>query len=205
MPGLNTQAYYRAQSAALNVMEANLPDYAPAMATVNTPLTDSLKVPFTGVKINSPYVSRVPRMNGIRGVYGYGSVDMGRTTKGPISVDDGAVNIQLFQPLMKSLHFFSQNLKWYIAYPNGAAVFLGSNPVRYQYWSMRVPQIQVPTSGGPGPITTRMSPKPRWSQVQHVRRAIGRVKYFATQPAPGVVSPMNTAAGTIGRVPNAGQ
>lgn len=202
MPGLNTQSYYAAQSSALNVYEANLPDYAPAMYRTPQALHSQLGPQNSGVRMGAAYVNRIPRMNGIQGVYGHGAINMEPTLKGPTATDNGAVMSQLFQPFLNQIHYYTRNLNWYIAYPNAGAVFWGSNPIRKEYFSMRVPVVRTTTSGGPGPVTTRMQPKPRFTSVQRLRRAISVVNYYATQSqsTPNVNS--GNAASPIGRVPN---
>lgn len=200
MPGLGVQSYYAGQSAALNVYETNLPDFAPAMVTTPQRLTSNNDVPFTGRKINSAYVNRIERMDGIQAVYGHGAVNMGEETKGPRSVDSGAVNSTMYQPLLSQIHYYSKNLKWYIAYPNAGAVFYGGNPIRQEYFSMRVPQITTSVTGGPGPHTQRMQPKPRFTSVQTIRRAYGRVKFYATESAGGVLRSNVNASSPTGVV-----
>lgn len=168
-----------------DVYDNGIPEFAPSMTTTPQLLTGHLTVPHATARTRSAVVSRIPRMNGIEGVYGYGAVNMGGSPRLPSGDNTGTVASSDFQPLMQQLHFYSKNLKWYIAYPNGAAVFQGSNPVRYQYYSMRVPQISTRVSGGPGPVTMTMQPKPRWNAVQKVKRAVAQVKYFSTLPQQG--------------------
>lgn len=180
-----------------DVYDNGMPEFAPQMMTTPQLLTGHLTAPHATARTRSAVVSRVPRMNGIQGVYGYGAVNMGDSPRYPQGANTGAVNSSAFQPYNQMLHFYSRNLKWYIFYPNGAAVFRGSNPVRYQYYSMRVPQINTRTSGGPGPITMVMQPKPRWGAVQRVQRAVASIKYFATSSQNATqVSPQNLSSST---------
>lgn len=177
-----------------------MPEFAPQMVTTPQLLTSHLKVPSASVRTRAPVVSRIPRMNGLEYMYSYGAVNMGGSPKIPHTVDSGVVNSTQFQPLLQALHFYAKNLKWYTVYPNGAAVFQGSNPVRYQYYSMKVPQINTRTSGGPGPIGVRMQPKPRWSSVQKVQRAVAAVRYYATQASNQGVLQHSGGSSTVGRV-----
>lgn len=178
-----------------------MPEFAPAMTTTPQLLTSHLSVPASSVRTMSAVVSRIPRMNGLEYVYGYGAVNMTGSPKIPTSKDNGAVNSTQFQPLLQALHYYSKNLRWYIMYPNGAAVFRGSNPVRYQYYSMKVPQINTRTSGGPGGIGVRMQAKPRWTAVQKVQRAAAAVRYYATESGRGVTQHADrNASSTTGRV-----
>lgn len=183
-----------------DVYDNGMPEFAPQMMTTPQLLTGHLSAPHATARTRSAVVSRIPRMNGIEGVYGYGAVNMGNSPRYPVGANTGAVPSSSYQTYNQMLHFFSRNLKWYIAYPNGAAVFQGSNPVRYQYYSMRVPQIATRTSGGPGPVTMTMTPKPRWGAVQRVQRAVAQVRYFGTQGgnvAKGNPSSLSSSAGAV--------
>lgn len=195
----SSDPYAQRESASLNFYERDMPDFAPAMVNTPQPLQNRLNVPPSNVRTRAAVVSRVPRMNGLSYLWGYGGVNMSGSRKVPTSLDNGSVNSSQFQPVLQVLHDYSRNTKWYIAYPNGAAVFQGSNPVRYEYYSMRVPQIPVRTSGGPGPITQHMQPKPRFSRVQRISRAIAQIKYYSTLPASSN-NPANGAASAVGRV-----
>lgn len=193
--------YAQRESSSLNFYERQMPDFAPSM--VNTPqkLTDHLDVPSATVRTRASVVSRIPRMDGLQFMWGYGGVNMGGSSKIPTSADNGAVNSSQFQQVLQVLHDYSRNYKWYIVYPNGAAVFRGGNPVRYEYYSMKVPQVSTSTSGGPGPVTQRMEPKPRFTGVQKVSRAIAKIKYYSTLPASNTSTAKNDQASSpIGRV-----
>jgi hypothetical protein len=71
-----------------------------------------------------------------------------------------------FQPILIGPHVnYSQNDKWYIAYPAATVMNGGKHNLA---WSEKVPQLPTRTTGGPGPASMR--PAPRFKAVQTVPR-----------------------------------
>ena len=60
---------------------------------------------------------------------------------------------------------YSQNTKWYIAYPAATVMNGGKHNLA---WSEKTPQLPTRTTGGPGPAAMR--PAPRFKAVQTVPR-----------------------------------
>jgi hypothetical protein len=75
---------------------------------------------------------------------------------------------------------YSQNNKWYIAYPAATVMQGGMHNLA---WSERVPQLPTRTSGGPGPGT--MGQAPRFKSVQTIPRYSTMPSSYPTASANG--------------------
>lgn len=120
-----------------------------------TPLISQNKVPPSTNRTNAAVVQRKPRRNGLLYFYSHGSTHM-RVPNIP-SPGNGGVLSSAFQPILTTLHDWSQNLAWFAAgYPRN----LG--------YVTRVPQLSTKATGGP--TDSSMQAKPRFDRVQSVRR-----------------------------------
>lgn len=138
-----------------------LPVPATAYVMSSTPLRSvDVQPSVRTVASNASVVNRADRKDGMVAVGGKQSY----YTSLPQRYDSPASSwfqANLVGPIIN----FSQNLKWYIAYP-AASVMLGG--MHNMAWSEMVPQLQTNPSGGPGPGS--MSSAPRFKSVQTIPR-----------------------------------
>jgi hypothetical protein len=95
---------------------------------------------------------------------------------------NGNVRSTAFQPILVQLHDWQMNDKWYIAWNGtGSGMFQNSKKERYAYPSFRVSQVNTSLTGGPGPSTMRMGPRPRFTSVQAIQKYTAQPSYYNTQ------------------------
>lgn len=133
-----------------------------------SPVTSVNITPATTAWTQSSVVNRIPRRDGIRYSYGYG------TTKMPVPYPSGGnrgVNSSEFQPRNGQLVAYSQNDAWYAAgYPSNLGL------------TFRVPQLKTQVTGGSGPGW--MAARPLFTRVQTVRRYSTYAPTYKTKSAP---------------------
>lgn len=140
-------------------------------------------VPTTAPKARAFFKSNFWRMDGIINNWAWGATDQfAHTASLPFGGGmDGTVRSTSFQRILVQLHDWQENRKWYVAWNgNGSGMFTNSNPIRYQYPSFRVPQINVSLTGGPGTPTQRMQSVPRFTAVQRVPKYTATPRYYNT-------------------------
>lgn len=178
-------SYAQRANASLGIYNAEMEPPATSYATSNSALSARLVEPVVGPKTNAAYVSRKPRMNGLRFNWAWGGLNMfGQSASLPEVTGglNGFVRSTAFQPILVQLRDWQLNDKWYIAWNGtGSGMFQGSKPERYQYPSFRAPQIQTSVTGGPGPVTMRMNQKPRYTSVQALRKYTAQPTYYNTK------------------------
>jgi hypothetical protein len=157
---------------------------ATSYATVNSKLSSRLVRPTVGPKTDAAYVSRKPRLNGLKFNWSWGGINMGKQIDSLPGVDGGGLNgfvrRSKFQPVLVQLHDWQTNDKWYIAWNGtGAGMFNYQKKERYTYPSFRVAQVRTNTSGGVG--TARMTNRPRYTSVQAIRKYTAQPSYYNTQ------------------------
>jgi hypothetical protein len=141
-------------------------------------------VPPTNVKTWAPFVSHFWRLNGMINNWAWGATDQGAHTASlPYGGGmDGTVRSTQFQRMLVQLHDWQLNRRWYIAFNGtGGGMFNESNPLRYEYPSFRVPQINTSLTGGPGVPTQRMQSVPRFTAVQRIAKANVTPRYYNTK------------------------
>lgn len=172
----------------LDIYNAEMEPPATSYATSTSPLSSRLARPVIGPKVNAPFVSHKERMNGLRFNWSWGGVNMGAQTASLPEVSgglNGFVRRTMFQQILVQLHDWQTNDKWYIAWNGtGSGMFQGSKPERYTYPSFRASQIKTSTTGGPGPTTMRMTPRPRYTSVQMIKKYTAQPSYYNTQGSP---------------------
>lgn len=172
---------------ALNVYNAELEPPATNYADVKSGLTSGLKeVHAVNSNRTAAFVSRIPRMLGLVFNWSWGATDQGKHAEASLpqaggSGLNGFVNSTMFQRILVQLHDWQTNRRWYISYPMGGAVFMGSKAVRYTYPSFRTQQISANTSGGVGPA--RMTPRNKYTAVQKVPRYNATPRFYSTTSA----------------------
>lgn len=179
------ESYAQRANASLGIYNAEMEPPATSYASTTSALSGRLARPVVGPKTDAAYVSRKPRMNGLRFMWAWGGLNMfGQTASLPHVTEglNGFVRSTAFQPTLVQLHDWQLNDKWYIAWNgNGAGMFTHQRPERYQYPSFRVPQIKTSATGGPGPVTMRMAQKPRFTSVQAIRKYTAQPSYYNTK------------------------
>lgn len=179
------ESYAQRAADSLSVYNADMEPPATSYATAKSPLSSRLARPVVGPKVNAPFVSRKERMNGLRFNWSWGGVNMGEQVSSLPGVSaglNGLVRSTAFQTILVRLHDWQTNDKWYIAWNGtGAGMFMHSKPERYSYPSFRVSQINTSLTGGPGPKTMRMAPRPRFTSVQAIRKYTAQPSYYNTQ------------------------
>jgi hypothetical protein len=159
------------------------------MSITQSPLTSTYRTPSVAPKMRAFFKSNFWRLDGIRNYYSWGAVNQGANTASLPSGGgmDGTVRSTAFQPILVQLDYWSINLGLRQAGFNatGGAVFNGSKPIRYDYPSFRVPQINTALTGGAGPSTMRMQQRPRFTAVQRTQRPIAVPRYYNTQSRNG--------------------
>jgi hypothetical protein len=156
---------------------------ATSFATSRSALSARLARPVVGPKVNAPFVSHKPRMNGLKFNWAWGGNDMGKHTvslPGVKGMLNGFVRSTDFQPVLVQLHDWQTNDNWYIAWNGtGAGMFSGSKRERYAYPSFRTAQIRTNVTGGVG--TGRMNRAPRFTSVQAIRKYTAQPSYYNTK------------------------
>lgn len=185
-PIVPTSDMYAARAnASLDVYNAEMDPPATSYVTSTSPVSSRLARPILSPKVNAPFVSRKPRLNGLFFNWAWGGNDMGKHTVSLPGVQDGLngyVRSTNFQTTLVQLHDWQTNANWYIAWNGtGAGMFTGQKAERYQYPSFRVSQIRTNTSGGVGPSTMRMNRVPRFTSVQAIRKYTAQPSYYNTQ------------------------
>lgn len=183
--GLNDGGYAARANSSLDIYNAELVPPATNYADVKSGLTSPLKyVHDTNNKRTAAFVHRIPRMLGLIFNWSWGAVNQGANTASlPKSGGglDGLVVNSRFQQTLVQLHDWQMNRRWYIAYPMGGAVFMGSQAVRYTYPSFRTEQVQTNVSGGPW--VSSMTPRNRYTAVQKVPKYTANPRYYNTTSA----------------------
>jgi hypothetical protein len=190
-PASNPDVYAERANAALDIYNAEPNVPATAYAAVRSPLsTHGFATPSIGPKTRAFFKSNMWRLNGLIYNWAWGGTDMGKRTistpgNGTTGLN-GIVQSTQFQKTLVQLHDWQLNRDWYIAYnATGGGVFKGSDPIRYQYPSFRTPQPETRTSGGPGPVSMTMQPRPRFNRVQRITKYTARPRYYNTSSASG--------------------
>lgn len=186
VPRGNSYAQHAADS--LSIYNADMEPPATSYATSTSPMSSRLARPVVGPKVNAPFVSRKERLNGLRFNWSWGGINMGKQTVS-LPGSDGGLNGMVrstdFQPVLVQLHDWQTNDQWYIAWNGtGAGMFQHQKAERYQYPSFRVSQVNTSVTGGPGPTTMRMQPRPRFTSVQAIRKYTAQPSYYNTQGSP---------------------
>jgi hypothetical protein len=168
----------------LEIYNAEMEVPATSYATTRSALSSTFARPVLGPKVNAPFVSRKPRLNGLKFNWAWGGNDMSKHTNvslpGVKGMLNGFVRSTDFQPVLVQLHDWQTNDNWYIAWNGtGAGMFSGSRQERYAYPSFRVSQIRTNTSGGVG--TGRMNRAPRFTSVQAIRKYTAQPSYYNTR------------------------
>jgi hypothetical protein len=181
-------SYAQRAADSLSVYNADMEPPATSYATSTSPLSAALARPTVGPKTNAAYVSRKPRMNGLRFFWSWGAVDMLRNTASLPGSGSGlvpSVRSTAFQPMLVQLHDWTRNANWYIAWNGtGSGMFQGSKKERYAYPSFRVSQVNTSLTGGPGPSTMRMNQRPRFTSVQAIKKYTAQPSYYNTKGSP---------------------
>lgn len=193
-PQNNPDLYEERLSSSLSTYNAELVPPATSYATVRTPLSSTLRVPGVGLRVGAFFKDNAFRLNGLKFNWSWGGTNM-QQQSASLPGDcqrglNGFVRSTNFQPVLVHLDDWSTNTEWYICNGmTGSGVFNGGNPLRNQYPSFRVAQIDTRTSGGPGPIGVRMQPRPRFTAVQRVVRYTTAPRYYQTQTSSSGVQP----------------
>lgn len=181
-------SYAQRAADSLSVYNADMEPPATSYATSVSPISSRLARPIVGPKVNAAFVSRKERLNGLRFNWSWGGVNMGEHTESLPGVTNGLngfVRSTAFQPVLVQLHDWQTNDQWYIAWNGtGAGMFQHQKKERYAYPSFRVSQIDTSTTGGPGPTTMRMQPRPRFTSVQAIRKYTAQPSYYNTTGSP---------------------
>lgn len=175
--------YAERANASLAIYNAEPERPATSYATSTAPGFSRYAPPTIAPKVRGFFKDNHWRLNGILNAWSWGGIDQGANTASlPFGGGmDGTVRSTQFQRTLVQLHDWSQNLRWYIAFNGtGSGMFMGSNPLRYEYPSFRVPQVNTSTSGGPGPAGMRMQQRPRYTAVQKVRKYTVQQRYYNT-------------------------
>lgn len=175
--------YAQRANASLSIYNAEPTRPATTFVTSTAPGFSRYAPPTVQPKVRAFFKDSHWRLDGIVNSWSWGSTDQGMHTASlPYGGGmDGTVRSTQFQRALVQLHDWSQNLKWYIAWNgSGSGMFMGSNPIRYEYPSFRVPQINTRTSGGPGPVGMHMQTKPQFTAVQRVQKYTVQQRYYRT-------------------------
>lgn len=178
-PVSTADPYAQRAAKAEDVYNASLNPPATSYAGVKSGLTTRLRVPADTKWTWAPIVSHKWRRKGLRYMWAWGGIDMGRFKSRPTSgPDSGQVNSTLFQTTLVQLHDWQTNDKWYICYP-AASVMFGSQ--HNTGLSFRTPQLQTQITGGSWPA--RMTPRNRYTKVQNVPRYNATPGHYKTTSA----------------------
>lgn len=185
-PIVPTSDMYAARAnTALDIYNAELEPPATSYTTSTSPVSSRLARPVLSPKVNAPFVSRKPRLNGLRFNWAWGGNDMGKHTVSLPGVQEGLngfVRSTGFQTTLVQLHDWQTNTQWYIAWNGtGAGMFTNQKAERYTYPSFRVSQISTNTTGGVGQPTMRMNRTPRFTSVQAIRKYNAQPSYYNTK------------------------
>lgn len=169
----------------LDIYNAEMEPPATSYVTSKSPVSSRLARPVVSPKVNAPFVSHKPRLNGLIYNWAWGGNDMGKHTVSLPGVSDGLngfVRSTSAQTTLVQLHDWQSNANWYIAWNGtGAGMFQHQKAERYSYPSFRVAQVHTNTSGGVGPSTMRMNRTPRFTSVQAIRKYTAQPSYYKTQ------------------------
>jgi hypothetical protein len=178
-------SYAERANKSLEIYNAEMDPPATSYATSRSALSSNYATPVLGPKTNAPYVTRKPRLNGLKFNWAWGGNDMSRHTislPGVKGMLNGFVRSTDFQPVLVQLHNWQTNDNWYIAWNGtGAGMFTGQRRERYAYPSFRVSQIRTNVSGGVGPSQNRMTRAPRFTSVQAIRKYTAQPSYYNTK------------------------
>lgn len=185
-PIVPTSDMYSARAnRSLDIYNAEMEPPATAYVTSTSPVSSRLARPVLSPKVNAPFVSHKPRMNGLRFNWAWGGNDMGKHTVSLPGVSgglNGLVRSTGFQTTLVQLHDWQTNSGWYIAWNgNGAGMFQHQKKERYAYPSFRVAQISTNVTGGVGPSSMRMNRTPRFTSVQAIRKYPTQPSYYNTK------------------------
>lgn len=185
-PIVPTSDMYAARAnKSLETYNAEMEPPATSYVTSTSPVSSRLAQPILSPKVNAPFVSHKPRLNGLIFNWAWGGNDMGKHTVSLPGADSGLngfVRSTAAQTVLVQLHDWQTNANWYIAWNGtGAGMFQGQKAERYQYPSFRVSQIRTNTSGGVGPSTMRMNRAPRFTSVQAIRKYTAQPSYYNTR------------------------
>src|ERR1700756_3567017 len=101
----------------LDIYNAEMEPPATSYATSTSPLSARFCEPTVGPKVGAPFVSRKPRLKGLRFNWAWGGVDM-LTQSASLPVVNGGLNGYVsstkFQPTLVQLHDWQTNDNWYI-------------------------------------------------------------------------------------------
>ena len=146
-------------------------------AGVRSNLTSGLNVPADKKWTGAPIVSHKWRRNGLRYMWSWGGIDMGKFKGLPIGgPNGGTVNSTFFQRTLVQLHDWQTNDHWYIAYPAATVMFGSQHNLGL---SFRTPQISTQVTGGSWPA--RMNARNRYTKVQRVPRPNATPKQYNTK------------------------
>lgn len=185
-PIVPTSDMYAARAnASLDVYNAEMEPPATSYVTSTSPMSGRYAPPVIAPKVNAPFVSHKPRMNGLIFNWAWGGNDMGAMTKSLPGVSgglNGYVRSTNFQTTLVQLHDWQTNANWYIAWNGtGAGMFQHQKQERYSYPSFRVSQIQTNVTGGVGQPSMRMNRAPRFTSVQAIRKYTAQPSYYNTR------------------------
>lgn len=186
MPTARSEDMYSERlNSSLTIYNAEPEVPATSYAITPSTLRDNYRTPVINPKVRAFFKSNFWNLGGIFNFWSWGKTDMAPYTHSlPYGGGmDGTVRSTMFQTENVLLHDWSQYTKLRQAGWNatGGGFFTGSNPIRYTYPSFRVPQIDTRTSGGPGPVGTRMQVTPRFTAVQRVPKYTAPVRYYQTR------------------------
>jgi len=174
--------YAERLNASLSIYNAEPSVPVSSFASTRSPITSNYRTPTIAPKTRGFFKSNKWRMDGILNAWSWGGVDQGANT---FSLPrgggmDGTVRSTNFQRTLVQLHDWQMNRKWYIAFNGtGSGMFTGSKPVRYEYASFRVPQINTMVTGL-GPPTMRMQVRPKFTAVQRIKKYNAVPRYYNT-------------------------
>lgn len=167
----------------LDIYNASMEPPATSYAATRSPISSRYAQPVLGPKVNAPFVTRKPRLNGLKFNWAWGGNDMSRhivSLPGVKGMLNGFVRSTDFQPVLVQLHDWQTNDNWYIAWgATGSGMFQGSKRERYAYPSFRVSQIRTNVTGGVG--TGRMNRAPRFTSVQAIKKYTAQPSYYNTK------------------------
>ena len=185
-PIVPTSDMYAARAnKSLDIYNAEMEPPATSYATSTSPVSSRLARPVLSPKVNAPFVSHKPRLNGLRFNWAWGGNDMGKHTVSLPGVSgglNGYVRSTNAQTTLVQLHDWQTNTGWYIAWNGtGAGMFQHQKRERYSYPSFRVAQVHTNVTGGVGKPTMRMNRTPRFTSVQAIRKYSAQPSYYNTQ------------------------
>lgn len=179
----NPDMYSERLNSSLSVYNAEPSVPVQSFAVTRSPIASRYGTPSLNPKFRAPYVFSAFRRNGNIFNWAWGANDMGQHTASlPHGGGmDGTVQSTQFQRILVQLHDWQTNREWYIAWNgSGSGMFNESKPIRYDYPSFRVPQVNTAVTGGAGPATMRMQQRPKFTAVQKIRRAVVSPRYYST-------------------------